>query len=145
MRKIAVALSKGGVGKTTTAVNLAAGLALAGQRVLLVDVDTQGQVTKALGVQAALGLADLVTGETTPAEALLPARERLAVLAGGRALAGLKRQITRRDFGGEQVLAEALGRMKVKEAATMVAELYRLPRRDVYQMALSLQKDDAGQ
>lgn len=44
-----------------------------------------------------------------------------------------------------QVLAEALGRMKVKEAATMVAELYRLPRRDVYQMALSLQKDDAGQ
>ena len=49
MRKIAVALSKGGVGKTTTAVNLAAGLALAGQRVLLVDVDTQGQVTKALG------------------------------------------------------------------------------------------------
>lgn len=108
MRKIAVALSKGGVGKTTTAVNLAAGLALAGQRVLLVDVDTQGQVTKALGVQAALGLADLVTGETTPAEALLPARERLAVLAGGRALAGLKRQITRRDFGGEQVLAEAL-------------------------------------
>jgi len=108
MRKIAVALSKGGVGKTTTAVNLATGLALAGKRVLLVDVDTQGQVTKALGVQATLGLADLVTAETTPAEALIPARERLAILAGGRALAGLKRQITRRDFGGEQVLSEAL-------------------------------------
>ena len=108
MRKIAVALSKGGVGKTTTAVNLATGLALAGKRVLLVDVDTQGQVTKALGVQATLGLADLVTAETTPAEALIPARERLAILAGGRALAGLKRQITRRDFGGEQALSEAL-------------------------------------
>ena len=108
MRKIAIALSKGGVGKTTTAVNLATGLALAGKRVLLVDVDTQGQVTKALGLQTGLGLADLVTAETTSAEALLPAREGLSVLAGGRALAGLKRQITRRDFGGEQVLSEAL-------------------------------------
>jgi len=108
MRKIAVALSKGGVGKTTTAVNLAAGLALAGKRVLLVDVDTQGQVTKALGAQAALGLADLVTADTTPTEALLSARDHLSVLAGGRTLAGLKRQITRRDFGGEQVLSEAL-------------------------------------
>lgn len=108
MRKIAIALSKGGVGKTTTAVNLATGLALAGKRVLLVDVDTQGQVTKVLGLQAALGLADLVTAETSSTEALLPAREGLSVLAGGRTLAGLKRQITRRDFGGEQVLSEAL-------------------------------------
>ena len=108
MRKIAIALSKGGVGKTTTAVNLATGLALAGKRVLLVDVDTQGQVTKALGVQATLGLADLVAVETMPTDVLLPARERLSVLAGGRTLAGLKRQITRRDFGGEQVLSEAL-------------------------------------
>ncbi len=41
-----------------------------------------------------------------------------------------------------QALAEALGRMKVKEAATMIAELYRLPRREVYQMALTLHRDD---
>jgi chromosome partitioning protein len=108
MRKIAIALSKGGVGKTTTAVNLAAGLAQAGKRVLLVDVDTQGQVSKSLGVQPQRGLADVVSGEVSPQEAVVQAREHLWLLAGGRALAGIERLIVRKDFGGEQTLAEAL-------------------------------------
>ncbi len=108
MRKIAVALSKGGVGKTTTAVNLAAGLAHSGRRVLLVDVDTQGQVSKALGIEPERGLADLANGDATAEEVIVPARDHLALIAGGRALAGLKRLITRKDFGGEQVLNETL-------------------------------------
>jgi chromosome partitioning protein len=114
MRKLVVALSKGGVGKTTTAVNLAAGLALAGSRVLLVEVDTQGQAARALGLKPAAGLSDLVAGEATSAEAILLARDGLWLLAGGRSLAGLKHQISRKEFGGEQTLSEALAPLEGK-------------------------------
>lgn len=108
MRKIAIALSKGGVGKTTTAVNLATGLALAGHRVLLVDVDTQGQTAKHLGCAPSLGLAEVAANEAAPEQALTKARDNLDLLGGGRGLVSLKRLITRKDFGGEQTLTEAL-------------------------------------
>jgi chromosome partitioning protein len=71
-------------------------------------MDTQGQVAKALGVQPAAGLAEMVTKGLEPDQVLAEARQGIWLLAGGRSLAGLKRVIERKDFGGEQTLTEAL-------------------------------------
>lgn len=108
MRRLAISLSKGGTGKTTTAVNLAAGLALAGHSVLLIDFDTQGQVSRALGVNPEFGLADVIAKKATPDQAIGEARDGLHVLAGGPALAGVKRLIARKDFGAELTVSDAL-------------------------------------
>ena len=87
---------------------IAAGLALAGKRVLLVDTDTQGQSSFMLGVKPKGGLTELVTEELSPKEAIIQARKNLWLLAGGKSLAGLKRLIDRKDYGGELTIAQAL-------------------------------------
>ncbi|MDX2422974.1 MAG: AAA family ATPase [Amphritea sp.] len=107
-RKICVSLSKGGVGKTTTAVNLSAGLAMAGYKVLLIDTDTQGQSSFMLGKKPPAGLTELLTGELTPQETIIEARPNLWLLSGGRSLAGVKRIIDKKSFGSEWTLSEAM-------------------------------------
>src|SRR5512147_386860 len=85
MKTITVANQKGGVGKTTTAVTLAHGLVLEGKRVLLVDLDPQGQCATILGLKPEPGAFNLLVAEQPPSQVIrLTDRPNLFVILGDR-------------------------------------------------------------
>lgn len=91
IRRIAIANQKGGVGKTTTAINLGASLAVGGKRVLIVDIDPQGNATAGLGLKQEPLSYKLLLGEITLEEAVQKTEvENLFLIPSGIDLVGFE-------------------------------------------------------
>ena len=121
MRRIALVNQKGGVGKTTTAVNLGAALARTGRRVVLVDLDPQGNLSTHLSVEVgrdAPSSYGVLTGSFTVAQALLPTRTPgLSVVPTNVDLAGAELELAS-EMGRELILREAVDEWEEKARAT---------------------------
>jgi chromosome partitioning protein len=103
----AFANQKGGVGKTTTAVTLADGLARMGQRTLLLDLDPQGHVALSFGLEKTPGLYRLVCLNEPLEEVVQNIRPNLDLVTGDKTTEKVKRQITLEDFR-ETILLDIL-------------------------------------
>jgi len=106
-RKIVVAVCKGGVGKTTSAVNLSHGLARRGHKVLLVDCDAQGNATAMLGVQPERNLYHLMVENAKPDDVIVPARKNLDLI-GANEMVALVNQWMVMQVAREKLLAKRL-------------------------------------
>jgi chromosome partitioning protein len=114
MRVLAVANQKGGVGKTTTAINLGTALAAIGERVLIIDLDPQGNASTGLGIDRKSrnrSTYDVLTGEATLRDSILNTSvPRLHIASSTLDLAGLELEISSaRDRAVR--LRNALGRL----------------------------------
>ena len=97
-RIISIANQKGGVGKTTTTVNLGASLAYMGKKVLLVDIDAQGNATSGMGIKkpdVSQDIYDVLVNEQSIQETILPSsRENLFIVPATLQLAGAEIELT---------------------------------------------------
>jgi chromosome partitioning protein len=119
---LAVANQKGGVGKTTTAVNLGASIADAGYRTLLVDLDPQCNATVALGLpkDGAPNVYDCLSGELNLTAVAIPSGiDGLDVVPSTPDLAGANVELPRIS-GSETILRERLGRVRDRYLFTLL-------------------------
>ncbi|HEY0195501.1 MAG TPA: ParA family protein [Kofleriaceae bacterium] len=96
-RRVAILNQKGGTGKTTTAVNLAAGLAERAKECLLIDTDAQGNVGVSLGVAGEKSLYHVLVDGLDPDEASVPVRQHLDVITADATLAAAEIWLARQN------------------------------------------------
>ena len=106
-RKVCVINYKGGTGKTCTVVNLAHGLALKGERVLLVDTDPQGSSGYHLGVNSRVSLYDVMMNKRSAKDCVNQARPSLDIITANERLFPAELSLSRKK-GREFVLSEQL-------------------------------------
>ncbi len=107
IKRIAVLNQKGGTGKTTTAINLSAGLAMRGFKVLLIDMDAQGNVGVSLGINGEKGTYHLLIEGSSVEDLVVPIRNNLDVITTNESLAAADIKIASRAKR-EMALKEAL-------------------------------------
>ncbi len=110
---IAIANQKGGVGKTTTSVNLAASLALAGEKILIIDTDPQGNSTSGLGQnEDGYGLYDVYAGNVSIEDTVMPTGvENLFIIRSSDDLLALEIELVDRS-GRERLLLESIASIR---------------------------------
>jgi len=110
-RVVAIANQKGGVGKTTTAINLGAALAAWEQRVLLIDLDPQANCSSGVGCQGGdISSYEVLTGAADPSDAIMPTRfPNLSLLPSRRDLVGAEIELM-----GEPDRAERLRAVRAR-------------------------------
>jgi chromosome partitioning protein len=106
-RRMAIFNHKGGTGKTTTSVSIAAGLAMKGYRVLLVDTDSQGNVGVSLGVKTDKTLYHVLVMGLKPQDVAVKVRENLDVLPSNETLAAAELYLAGRQ-NRDRVLRDRL-------------------------------------
>lgn len=98
MKRIAISTSKGGVGKTSTAINLGAGLAHKGKRILIIDCDPQGNVGGHFNIASEHTLSELLIDGHK--DVIIEVRKNLDIITSGRKrLYDAQRELTKDDFG----------------------------------------------